>query len=159
MASTHAWDNLTHDMREEMHDLAHFTTVDAAHQSRVVLWATFIALPVLWGLDMMTNAVTESSTWEASISTWVNDLLPGDAADAVMWIGAITLVIGLLVAALPQIGGDILGVWFALLAVNLFSIDQMAHFALGMVALAICCFATARMMQDDHHREARARLP
>ena len=73
MASTHAWDNLTHDMCEEMHDLTHFATVDAAHQSRVALWATFVALPVLWGLDMMTNAVTDSTTWEGSISTWADN--------------------------------------------------------------------------------------
>ncbi|MCR1783291.1 hypothetical protein KVF89_12160 [Nocardioides carbamazepini] len=153
MASTHAWDNLTHEMREEMHDLTHFATVDAAHQGRVALWATFTVLPILWGLDMITGLVTESATWEATIATWTNDLLPGDAADAVMWVGAITLVIGLLVAALPQLGGDILGIWFALLAVNLFSIDQMEFLGLGMLALAACCFAMARMMRGDHRRE------
>ncbi|TQK71694.1 MULTISPECIES: hypothetical protein [unclassified Nocardioides] len=154
MASTHAWDNLTHDMREEMHDLTHFATVDAAHQSRVALWATFVALPVLWGLDMMTNAVTDSTTWEGSISTWADNFLPGNAADAVMWVGAITLLLGLLVAAVPQFGADVLGIWFVLLAVNLFSVDQMAYLALGMLALAVCCFCMARMMRGDHRREA-----
>ncbi|GAA4101234.1 hypothetical protein ACFFOS_12105 [Nocardioides kongjuensis] len=154
MASTHAWDNLTHDMREEMHDLTHFASVDAAHQSRVALWATFVALPVLWGLDMMTNAVTDSTTWEGSISTWANNFLPGNAADAVMWVGAITLLIGLLVAAMPQFGADVLGIWFVLLAVNLFSVDQMAYLGVGMVALAVCCFCMARMMRGDHRREA-----
>ncbi|MBM0123680.1 hypothetical protein [Pimelobacter simplex] len=154
MASTHAWDNLTHDMREEMHDLTHFASVDAAHQSRVALWATFVALPVLWGLDMMTNAVTDSLTWEGSISTWADNLLPGNAADAVMWVGAITLALGILVAAMPQFGADVLGIWFVVLAVNLFSVDQMAHLGLGMVALAACCFCMARMVRGDHRREA-----
>lgn len=153
MASTHAWDNITHDMREEMHDLTHFATVDAAHQSRVVLWATFVVLPVLWGLDMLTNAVTESLTWEGTISTWVNDILPGNAADAVLWVGAITLAIGVLVAFQPQFGADLLGLWFVLLAVNLFSIDQMEYLAVGMVALAVCCFCMARMMMRGDRRQ------
>ncbi|MDQ6525317.1 hypothetical protein RB608_16970 [Nocardioides sp. LHD-245] len=154
MASTHAWDNLTHEMREEMHDLTHFATADAAHQGRVALWATFTLLPILWGLDMMTSLVTETATWEATIATWTDNLLPGDAGDAVMWVGAITLVIGLLVAAMPQFGGDALGIWFTLLAVNLFSVDQMEFLGLGMLALAVCCFAMARMMRGDHRREA-----
>ncbi|WP_436700377.1 hypothetical protein [Nocardioides sp. BYT-33-1] len=153
MASTHAWDNLTHEMREEMHDLTHFATVDAAHQGRVALWATFTVLPILWGLDMMTTVVTDSATWEGTISTWADNLLPGSTADAVMWVGAITLVIGVLVAALPQFGGDVLGIWFAILAVNLFSVEQMAFLGLGMAALAVCCFAMARMMRGDHRRE------
>jgi hypothetical protein len=70
----------------------------------------------------------------------------------VVWIGVITLLVGLLVAAMPQIGGDVLGVWFAILAINLFSIDQMAFLGLGMVALAICSFAMARLMRGDHRR-------
>ncbi|GAA1537806.1 hypothetical protein [Nocardioides humi] len=63
-------------------------------------------------------------------------------------------MIGLLVAAAPHFGGDVLGIWFVLLAVNLFGVDQMAYLALGMLALAVCCFAMARMMRGDHRREA-----
>lgn len=154
MASTHAWDHLSHDMREEMHDLTHFAAIDAAHQSRVALWATLTVLPLLWGLDMMTHVVTDSATWQATLATWTNNLLPGTAADAVVWIGAITLLAGLLVAALPQLGGDVLGVWFVLLAANLFSVDQLAYLAVGILALAFCSFAMARMMRGDHRREA-----
>ncbi|GAA1537803.1 hypothetical protein [Nocardioides humi] len=84
MASTHAWDHLTHDMREEFGDLAHFATIDAARQGRVALWATCTVLPILWGLDMMTGLVTKSATWEGHLAVWANNLLPGDAGDAVM---------------------------------------------------------------------------
>lgn len=154
MASTHAWDTLSHEMREEMHDLTHFATIDAAHQGRVALWATMTVLPIVWGLDMMTHLVTDRVTWQGMLATWTNNLLPGTASDAVVWIGAITIAAGVLVAVLPQFGGDVLGVWFVLLAANLFSIDQMAFLAVGMLALAFCSFAMARMMHGDHRREA-----
>ena len=152
MASTHTWDNMTHEMREEMHDLMHFGTVDAAHQSRVALWATMTVLPILWGLDMFTNVVTDRATYEGTVSTWANNIIPGSTSAAVVWIGVITLLVGLLVAAMPQIGGDVLGGWFVILAINLFSISQMAYLGLGLLALAVCSFAMARLMHGDHLR-------
>ena len=154
MASTHAWDSMTHEMREEMHDLVHFGSIDAAHQSRVALWATMTVLPILWGLDMFTNIVTDRTTWEGTLSTWANNVLPGSPSAGVVWIGVITLLIGLLVAAMPQVGGDVLGVWFVILAINLFSVSQMAFLGLGMLALAICSFAMARLMRGDHLRSS-----
>lgn len=154
MASIHAWDNLTHDMREEFGDLAHYSSIDAARQGRVALWATFTVLPILWGLDMMTSLVTNSSTWEAHLAVWADNFLPGDAGSAVVWVGAITVLAGVLVAAMPHFGGDVLGIWFVILAVNLFGVSQMSYLAIGMLALAICCFAMARMMRGEHRREA-----
>ena len=150
MAATHPWDNLTHDMREELHDLTHFAAVDAGRQARVALWATLAVLPILWGLDMLTRLVTHRAHWTPYVAGWANDITPGNASAAVMWAGAITLIAGLIVAAVPHLGGDILGVWLVILAIDLFSIRQMAPLGLGMLALALCSFAMARMMHRDH---------
>ena len=68
MASTHAWDNLTHDMREELNDLAHFSTIDANRQGRVALWATLTALPLVWGLDMLFGVMTDR--WDGYLAVW-----------------------------------------------------------------------------------------
>lgn len=152
MASTHAWDNLTHDMREELNDLAHFSTIDANRQGRVALWATLTALPLVWGLDMLFGVLTDH--WDSYLAVWANNFLPGSADDAVMWIGIVTVAIGVLVAVAPHFGGDVLGIWLVLLAINLFSVDGVAHLAVGMLALAFCSFAMARMVRGDHIREA-----
>jgi len=152
MAATHPWDQVTHDLREEMHDLAHFSTVDAYRQGRATLWVTLTVLPLLWGLDMMTGFITDS--YEGYVAVWADNVLPGDAGDAVLWVGAITVLAGLLVAAAPHFGGDVLGVWFVLLAIDLFGVDEMAHLGIGMLALALCSFAMARMVRGDHRREA-----
>jgi hypothetical protein len=152
MASTHAWDNLTHDMREELDDLAHFSTIDAYRQGRVALWATLTALPLVWGLDMLFGVMTDR--WDSYVAVWANNFLPGSADDAVLWIGAVTVAIGVLVAVAPHFGGDVLGIWLVVLAINLFGVDGIAHLAVGMLALAFCSFAMARMVRGDHIREA-----
>lgn len=152
MATMHSRDHLTHDMREELHDLTNFASIDADRQGRVALWATFTVLAIVWGLDMMVGFMTD--TWDSYVSVWANNFLPGDASDATIWIGALTVAIGVLVAAAPHFGADVLGIWLVVLAINVFSVDNMAHLGVGMLALAACCFSLARMARGNHRREA-----
>lgn len=148
MALTHAW----HDMRDEMHDLATFPRVDAARQAYLGLWATFIALPLLFGLDKFLGFMTDN--WEGYLSTWANDAMPGSASDAMLWFGGIEIVLAACVAFAPRVGGDLFALWMVLVAINLFSIDDMAHLAIGALALAVCALAMARMSTTYHHTEA-----
>ncbi len=152
MASTHPWEHLSHDLREELDDLAHFSTIDANRQGRVALWATLTALPLVWGLDMILGVTTDR--WDSYLAVWADNFLPGTASDAVTWIGIVTVAVGVLVAVAPHFGGDVLGIWLFLLAINLFGVDGLAHLAVGMIALGLCSFAMARMVRGDHRREA-----
>lgn len=151
MALTHAWHDLVHDMKDEMHDLATINTVGAARQAYLALWATFIAFPLLFGLDRLMAFMNDN--WEGYVATWVNDVMPGSASDAVMVFGVVELALAACVALMPRIGGDLLGVWLLLLAVNLFAIDGMAWLAVGTIALAICSVAMARLSTTYHHTE------
>lgn len=151
MALTHAWHDMVHDMQDEMHDLATITKVDAARQAYLALWATMIAFPVLFGIDRFTGAM--NSNWEAYVAGWANDLLPGTASDAVVVFGVVELALAALVALAPRYGGDLLGLWFVLLSVNLFAITGMTWIGMGTAALAICCFAMARMSTTYHHKD------
>lgn len=147
MALTHAW----HDMRDEMHDLATFSRVDAARQAYLGLWATFIAVPLLFGLDKLFGFMTDN--WEGYLATWANDLLPGSASDAMMWFGVVELVLAACVVLAPRVGGDLFALWMLLGACNLFAIDGMAHLAVGLLALGVCALAMARMSTAYHHTE------
>ncbi|MFC7502527.1 hypothetical protein ACOACQ_23215 [Nocardioides sp. CPCC 206347] len=152
MATMHSREHLTHDMREELHDLTNFSSIDSDRQGRVALWVTFTVLAIVWGLDMMVGFMTD--TWDSYVSVWANNFLPGDASDATMWIGALTVALGVLLAAAPHFGADVLGIWLVVLAINVFSVDDLAHLGVGMLALAFCCFALARMARGNHKREA-----
>ncbi len=151
MALTHAWHDIVHDMKDEMHDLATITKVDAARQAYLALWATMIAFPLLLGIDRFTGAM--NGAWEGYVATWMNDILPGNASDAVVVFGVAEVALAVLVVLAPRVGGDLLGLWFGLLAVNLFTIESMAWIGMGTAALAICCFAMARMSTAYHHTD------
>jgi hypothetical protein len=151
MAITHAWHDMVRDMRDEVHDLGSLNRVSAARQAYLALWVTFMALPLLLGLDKIVGMLPGS--WEMYLATWVDDILPGTAAQAMPWIGVVEIALAICVLAAPRIGGDLLAVWFALVAVNLFSIETLSHLGLGAAALAICAVAFARLSTTYHHKE------
>jgi hypothetical protein len=151
MALTHAWHDIVHDMRDEMHDLASITSVDAARQAYLGLWATFMAVPLLFGLDRFAGVMNEN--WDGLVATWANDLVPGTASDAVMLFGVVELALFAVVALMPRVGGDLLAAWLVLLSINLFAIGDYHWAAVGTIALAICSLAMARMSRAYHHTE------
>lgn len=152
MAFTHAWHDMTHDFRDEFRDLAAINRVDAARQAFLGLWLTFMALPLLLGLDKLVGFL--DVRWEGYLASWVNDILPGSASAAVMWLGAVELVLAAVVLLAPRWGGDAMGLWMLLWAFSLFAIGGMAHLAIAAVALGICAVCMARLSTMFHHREA-----
>lgn len=151
MATSHAWHGLVHDFRDEVHDLSTITHVDAARQAHLGLWATFMAVPLLFGIDRFAAVMNEN--WEAYVADWVNDVLPGGAADAVTVFGVVELLLFLAVAAMPRAGGDLLALWLVLQSINLFAVGDVHWAAVGTLGLALCCLAMARLSTAYHHRE------
>jgi hypothetical protein len=151
MALTHAWHDLVHDMRDEMHDIATITHVGPARQAFLMLWGTFVIAPVLVGIDKFAGVLTDS--WEAYLATWVNDLLPGTATDAMYYVGAVEIAAGLLVAVMPRIGGYVVAAWLAAIIVNLVSTGEYYDIALRDAVLLVAAVALARLAASFHHRE------
>lgn len=151
MAITHAWHDAVHDMRDEMRDLTSILNLDAARQAYLALWGTCMAVPLVFGLDKFAGVMTD--TWERYLPSWGNDLLPGSASDAMLWIGGIEIVVAALVALLPRIGGDVFAVWMGITAIGLFSIGGMHELAVGAIALGLMGLAMARLSRTWHHTE------
>ncbi|QZY30356.1 hypothetical protein [Nocardioides coralli] len=151
MALTHAWHDYVHDFRDEMHDLATITRVDAARQAYLGLWATAMALPLLFGLDRFVGVMNEG--WNGYVAGWADSLLPGGAGAAIATFGVVELVLFAAVAAMPRIGGDLLALWLVLQAINLFALGDLHWVAVGCLGLAVACLAMARMSTAYHHRE------
>lgn len=151
MATTHAWHGLVHDFRDELHDLTTITRVDAARQAYLGLWATFMAVPLLFGIDRFAAVMNEN--WEAYVAGWANDLLPGGTSDVIATFGVVEIALFVAVAAMPRIGGDLLALWLGLQAANLFSVGDLHWVAMGTLGLALCCLAMARMSNAYHHKE------
>jgi hypothetical protein len=147
MATTHAWDGMSHDMR----DVGAITRAEPAHQAYLALWVGYIALPLVVGLDKLIGFMNVN--WEGYLATWVNDIVPGSAADAMMMVGVVELAAAVCVALAPRIGGYIIAAWLAGIIVNLFSMGNYNDIALRDIGLLIGAIALARLATTYHGKE------
>jgi hypothetical protein len=154
MALTDSWHEMVHDMRDEMHDFATITHVEPARQAFLMLWGLFVVAPILFGIDKFAEVLT--SDWAGYLATWVDDLLPGSATDAMHLIGVVEIAAGLLVLAMPRIGGYVVALWLAGIIVNLVSTGEYYDIALRDFGLMVAAVALARLATTFHHREEAA---
>ena len=152
MALTHTWHDMVEDMRGEMHDIATITHVAPARQAFLMLWATFVVAPILFGLDKFAGVLTDD--WTGYLAGWVNDLVPGTAEQAMYAVGVIEIAAGVLVAVAPRIGGYVVALWLAGIIVNLVSTGEyydiaLRDFGLLVAALALSLLATGRTRRAD----------
>ncbi|WP_246051216.1 hypothetical protein [Nocardioides guangzhouensis] len=151
MALTHTWHDMVEDMRGEMHDIATITHVAPARQAFLMLWATFVVAPILFGVDKFAEVLTDN--WAGYLAGWVNDLVPGTAQQAMYAVGVVEILAGVLVALAPRIGGYVVALWLAGIIVNLVSTGEYYDIALRDVGLLVAALALARLAATFHHRE------
>lgn len=114
-----------------------------AGQAYALLRTVFTVAPILFGLDKFTEVLTDD--WERYLAPWVNDLVPGDAHDAMLLIGAIEVVAGLLVAVAPRIGAYVVTLWLGGIIVNLLILGDFYDVALRDFGLLVGALALARL--------------
>ena len=115
-------------------------------------WAlrvTFIAVPLLAGLDKFTNLLTY---WPHYLSPTFARLLPITPSAFMQAIGVVEILAGLMVLLRARIGAYIVMAWLACIAVNLASM-QLFDIAVRDLGLAVGAFALARL------DEVRAGVP
>ena len=90
---------------------------DGALDAYRLLRTVFTVAPILFGIDKFAEVLTDH--WEKYLAPWVNDLVPGDAHDAMLIIGVIEIVAGVLVALRPRYGAPVVAAWLAAIIVTL----------------------------------------
>ena len=119
------------------------TSSDAAAQHAfVLLRAAFTVAPVVFGIDKFLGLLTD---WERYLAPWVNNLVPGTAHQAMLAVGVVEVVAGLLVALRPAIGGYVVAAWLLGIIVNLVSTGDYLDIALRDVGLMLGALALARL--------------
>src|SRR5215510_9331315 len=89
---------------------------DPGFQAFTLLRIGFTALPILFGLDKFLNWLVD---WPIYLAPEINDLVPGNAHQAMLAVGVIEIVAGLVVALRPKFGGYLVAAWLAGIIVNL----------------------------------------
>ena len=72
-----------------------------ARQAYLMLRTVFTIAPIAFGLDKFFNILTD---WEQYLAPWINDIVPGSAHQAMLAVGVVEILAGVLVAVRPAIG-------------------------------------------------------
>jgi hypothetical protein len=115
---------------------------DPAYQAFLTLRVGFVVAPILFGLDKFTNLLAD---WTTYLAPAVDRLVPGSAAGAMLAVGVIEIVAGLVVAFRPRFGGYLVAAWLAGIIVNLVLLGSHYDVALRDLGLLLGALALARL--------------
>jgi hypothetical protein len=129
------------------------TTASASREAFLLLRSVFTVAPILFGLDKFLGLLTD---WERYLAPQIDALVPGTAHQAMLAVGVVEVVAGLVVAVRPRVGGYLVAAWLAGIIVNLLLIGGFADIALRDFGLLIGALALARLAPAFEHRGHRA---
>jgi hypothetical protein len=135
---------------------SHSTSVrdNPANQAYLALRVGFVVAPVLFGLDKFTNLLAD---WTTYLAPAIDRLVPGSATSAMLAVGVVEVVAGLLVAFRPRIGGYVVAAWLAGIIGNLLLLGDHYDVALRDLGLLLGALALARLataFQPTHDADA-----
>jgi hypothetical protein len=113
-----------------------------AYQAYLTLRTGFVVAPILFGLDKFTNLLTD---WTTYLAPAIDRLVPGSASSAMLAIGVVEIVAGLVVAVRPKVGGYLVAAWLAGIIANLLLLGDYYDVALRDFGLLLAALALARL--------------
>ena len=115
---------------------------DPSFQAFTLLRVAFTVAPILFGLDKFLDWLVD---WEIYLAPQVNDLVPGNAHQAMLAVGVIEIVAGLVVAVRPRFGGYLVAAWLSGIIVNLLLQADHYDIALRDFGLLLGALTLARL--------------
>ena len=116
---------------------------DPAAQAFLLLRIAFTVAPILFGLDKYAGVLTDD--WTRYLATEFNNLIPGNAADAMHIVGVVEIVAGLTVAFSPRFGGFLVAAWLGGIIVNLLLVGGYGDIALRDFGLLLGALTLSRL--------------
>ena len=124
-----------------------------AERAFFLLRTVFTIAPIAFGLDKFAEVLTE---WDKYLAPWINDIVPGSAHDAMLAIGVIEIVAGIVVLVAPKYGGLLVAAWLGGIILNLVTMGEyydvaLRDFGLLVGALALTALAWDRTAPHRSH--------
>jgi hypothetical protein len=116
-----------------------------ADEAYLLLRTVFTVAPIAFGLDKFAQLLSD---WDFYLAPWINDLVPGSAHDAMLIVGVVEVLAGLLVAVRPRIGAYVVALWLAGIIVDLVTLGDYYDVALRDFGLLVGALALARLAAD-----------
>ena len=124
-----------------------------ADRAFLLLRTVFTIAPIAFGLDKFVEVLTDN--WEGYLAPWVNDLVPGSAHDAMLIVGVIEIVAGVVVAVAPRYGGLLVAAWLGGIILNLVTMGEYYDIALRDFGLLVAALALSLLAASRAPRTAR----
>ena len=83
--------------------------------------------------------------WEQYLAPWINDLVPGTAHLAMLMVGVVEILAGILVAVRPSLGAYVIVAWLAGIILNLLTLGGYYDVALRDFGLLVGALALGRL--------------
>ncbi len=128
---------------------------DPVAQAALMLRIAFTAAPILFGLDKFAGVMLDD--WTMYLAPAFNDVIPGNAQDAMHIVGVVEILAGLTVAVVPRFGGLLVAGWLAGIILNLLIIGGYGDIALRDFGLLLAALTLFRLSSID--TPARGHLP
>ena len=125
---------------------------DPVAQAFTMLRVTFTVAPILFGIDKFANVLTND--WTRYLATEFNDIIPGNAADAMHAVGVVEIAAGLVVAFSPRFGGYLVAAWLGGIIVNLLLVGGYGDIALRDFGLLLAALTMTRLASAFHGGDA-----
>lgn len=126
---------------------------DPVAQAFMTMRVAFTVAPILFGIDKFANVLT--SDWTRYLSTQFNDILPGNAGDAMHMVGVVEIIAGLTVAVLPRLGSLVVAAWLGGIILNLLLVGGYGDIALRDFGLMLGAITLNRLASAQRETEPR----
>jgi hypothetical protein len=116
---------------------------DPVAQAFMLLRIAFTVAPILFGIDKFANVLTDD--WTRYLAPAFNDIIPGNASDAMHIVGVVEILAGVVVAVSPRFGGLLVAGWLGGIIVNLLIVGGYGDIALRDFGLLLGALTLARL--------------
>ena len=116
---------------------------DPVAQAFMLLRIAFTVAPILFGIDKFAGVLTDD--WTRYLAPAFNDIIPGNASDAMHIVGVVEIAAGLVVAVSPRFGGLLVAAWLGGIIVNLLIVGGYGDIALRDFGLKLGALTLARL--------------
>jgi hypothetical protein len=116
---------------------------DPVAQAFLLMRITFTVAPILFGIDKFANVLTND--WTRYLATEYNDILPGNAGDAMHIVGVVEIVAGLVVLVAPLFGGLLVAAWLGGIILDLLLKGGYGDIALRDFGLLLGALTLSRL--------------
>ena len=126
---------------------------EPAYGAYMILRIGFVLIPLIFGVDKFTNVLTN---WEGYLAPWIVGLLPFSAQTAMLIVGVVEIVAGILIAIKPRYAAYVVAFWLAGIIINLLSYSGFYDVALRDFGLLVAALALAQLARTfDQGREGQ----